>query len=125
MRGEVAQDSIITSGYLPKEIIYDAKGAYISSVPEGVKVLTSISTGDDYFKAGWWPDNAISKGVDYGKLAAKGKPLAITARVGNANVTVFANNLVNKGHPQKDWRMLANSIFNSAIVNRHFKAEHT
>jgi hypothetical protein len=28
-------------------------------------------------------------------------------------VVVFANNLVNKGHPQNDWRMLANAIFTS------------
>jgi hypothetical protein len=118
MRGNVAQDSMITSGYAPNEIIYDAKGAYISSIPDGAKVLTSISGGDDYFKAGWWPNSSVSNGVDYGKLLAKGKPLAIASKVGNSNITVFANNLVNKGHPQKDWRMLANAIFNSLAESK-------
>ncbi|MFT5874983.1 MAG: hypothetical protein ACI8WT_003963 [Clostridium sp.] len=116
MRAVVAQESMITSGYSEKETIYDSQGGYIGVVPEGAKVLTSISTGDDYFKAGWWPDTDIAFGIDKGKLLAKGKALAITTKVGNSDITIFANNLVNKAHPQNDWRMLANAIFTSSKV---------
>jgi hypothetical protein len=115
MRGTIAQDSLITSGYPENGAIYNPKGGYISTVPEGAKILMSINEDDTYFKAGWWPDTDVYNGTDYGKLMSKGKALAISANVGEANtkVVVFANNLVNKGHPQNDWRMLANAIFTS------------
>ncbi len=116
MRGNIAQDSLITAGYPEESAIYNPWGGYISSLPEGAKVLTQIKADDTYFKAGWWPDTDIYYGVDYGKLQSKGKALAITTDYGEAKskVTLFANYLVNKAHPQGDWRMLANSIFTSS-----------
>lgn len=118
MRGTIAQDSLVTAGYLESGTIYNAKGGYISAVPEGAKVLTRINDDDTYFKAGWWPDTDVYGDTDYGKLLSKGKALSIatTAGAAGAKVTVFANNLVNKAHPQNDWRMLANAVFTSLIT---------
>jgi|GEM_PF-201302 len=117
MRCTVAQDSLITANYAEDSVIYNAKGGYISSVPEGAKVLTRINDDDSYFKAGWWPDTDVYEGIDYGKLEARGKALSITTGAGasGARLIVFANNLVNKAHPQNDWRMLANAVFTSLI----------
>lgn len=62
-----------------------------------------ISDEDHFFKAGWWP----------GHDAAKGKIMAFTYKDNNKNLTVFANDLTNNDHPQHQYRLLANSIFNA------------
>ncbi|MBY8833922.1 hypothetical protein K7Z10_21020 [Bacillus licheniformis] len=46
--------------------------------------------------------------------AAKGKIMAFTYKDHNKNLTVFANDLTNDDHPQHQYRLLANSIFNAA-----------
>ncbi|HWQ29345.1 MAG TPA: M20/M25/M40 family metallo-hydrolase [Negativicutes bacterium] len=117
MRGKIAQDSFITSGYTENSVIYNAKGGYISSVPDGAKVLVRLNDDATWFKAGWWPDTDVYGETDYGKLQAKGKALSVEMEAGpaEARLTIFANNLVNKAHPQIDWRMLANAIFTSLV----------
>lgn len=117
MRGKIAQDSFITSGYTENGVIYNAKGGYISSVPDGAKVLVRLNDDATWFKAGWWPDTDVYGETDYGKLQAKGKALSVAMEAGpaEAQLTIFANNLVNKAHPQSDWRMLANAIFTSLV----------
>ncbi|MHB1393895.1 MAG: M20/M25/M40 family metallo-hydrolase [Clostridia bacterium] len=87
------------------EVLYDSQGAFISSMPEGAEVLTWVSNEDNYLKAGWWSGNEV----------VRGRTLAISAKVGNSDITLFANNIVNKAHPQKEWRMLANAIFVSNL----------
>ncbi|MGE5632022.1 MAG: M20/M25/M40 family metallo-hydrolase [Caulobacteraceae bacterium] len=105
LRAHTSQDSLITANYGADEILYDSQGAYISSVPEGAEVLVWVSDKDDYFKAGWWTGNEVVRGMT----------LAVSAKAGNSDVTLFANNIVNKAHPQKEWRMLANAIFASNL----------
>lgn len=117
MRGKIAQDSFVTSGYTEKGVIYNAKGGYISSVPDGAKVLVKLNDDATWFKAGWWPDTDVYGETDYGKLQAKGKALSIAMEAGTekAQLTIFANNLVNKAHPQSDWRMLSNAVFTALV----------
>lgn len=99
---EVNSESLITAGYRTEETLYNPQGAYITNAGDAT-VLTKVVDRDDYFKAGWWTNNS----------EVRGQVLAVTKKVGEAHVTLFANNIVNKAHPQKEWRMLANAIFMS------------
>lgn len=105
LRGETQQGSLIASHLGEEEILYSSQGAYISSMPEEAEAISWVSDEDDFFKAGWWTT----------KEEVRGMPLAIRAKIDNADVTLFANNIVNKGHTQKEWRMLANAIFVSNL----------
>ena len=105
LRGGTLQESLIASCLNEKEILYDSQGAYISSMPVEAEVISWVSGEGDFFKAGWWTT----------KEEVKGMPLVVRAKVDNAAVTLFANNIVNKGHTQKEWRMLANAIFVSTL----------
>jgi hypothetical protein len=44
--------------------------------------------------------------------------MAFTYKENDRNLTVFSNDLTNKGHSQHQYRLLANSIFNAASVKR-------
>ncbi len=78
--------------------------AYITAVPEGAEIIAKYGSGEDFFKAGWWPNHA----------AAQDQVLALTYNTENVNVTLFANDLMNKYHPQNQFRLLANSIYASS-----------
>lgn len=95
-------DSLVTAGYEAEETLYNARGVYITNAGDA-KVLTKVVDRDDYFKAGWWPGNSV----------VRDKVLSVTKKIGEADVTLFANNIENKAHPQKEWRMLSNAIFMS------------
>ncbi|AJO17220.1 MULTISPECIES: M14 family metallopeptidase [Bacillus] len=99
----VMQDHAITAPYNKQEYFYTVTGSYITAVPKTAKVLAVIADQDHFFKAGWWP----------GHDAAKGKIMAFTYKDHNKNLTVFANDLTNDDHPQHQYRLLANSIFNA------------
>ncbi|WP_151738050.1 S-layer homology domain-containing protein [Paenibacillus tengchongensis] len=103
-QANISQDSLITAPYEAEEYLYTVSAAYITSVPEGAKVLATYGTGDDFFKAGWWPNSS----------AAKGHVLALDYQTDNIHVTLFANDLLNKYHPQNQFRLLANAIYASA-----------
>lgn len=100
---DVLQDNAVTAPYDKQEYFYTITGSYITHAPKTAKVLISMSTRDDFFKAGWWP----------GHNAAKGKIMAFTYKENNKNLTVFANDLTNGSHTQYQFRLLANSIFNA------------
>jgi hypothetical protein len=104
MKGIITQNHFITSGYAQEDLLYTAHGAYITAVPTGAQVISKVSTADDFFVSGWWPNN---------NNRVKGQVMAITQEVGDARVTVFANSLTNKAHPQHNYRMLANTIYGS------------
>ncbi|WP_231574867.1 S-layer homology domain-containing protein [Paenibacillus sp. FSL R7-0273] len=104
---DVEQDNMITGPYDEQELFYTVTGSYIEAVPRTAKVLASISSEDHFFKAGWWP----------GHSAAKGKIMAFTYNGNNKHLTVFANDLTNKAHPQHQFRLLANAIFSSPAAN--------
>ncbi|WP_150275977.1 S-layer homology domain-containing protein [Paenibacillus tepidiphilus] len=103
-QADISQDSLITAPYEAKEYLYTVSAAYITAVPEGAEVLATYGTGDDFFKAGWWPNSD----------AAKGQVLALDYQTDNIHVTLFANDLLNKYHPQNQFRLLANAIYASA-----------
>ncbi|HHD2754282.1 TPA: M14 family metallopeptidase [Clostridium perfringens] len=103
VKGIYNLDSVITSRYDEEELIYTANGAWISSVSEDAKVLGKISDEEDFFIAGWWPNNE----------KAKGKIMAFTEEVNGKNVTLFADNLMNKAHPQHKYRLISNTIYAS------------
>lgn len=96
-------DSIITSGYKEDEFIYTANGAWISSVPEGATILAEISNEDDFYIGGWWPNHN----------KAKGQVMALTQEVNGKDITLFAGNLMNKAHPQHQYRLISNTIYSS------------
>lgn len=103
-KATVSQDSVITAPYADNEYLYTVSAAYITAVPEGAEVLAEYGTGDDFFKAGWWPKSD----------AAKGQVLALDYQTDSIHVTLFANDLLNKYHPQNQFRLLANAIYASA-----------
>lgn len=100
---DIVPNQMITAGYNEQEYLYTVSGAYITSVPKNAKVLAKYSNKDDFYRAGWWPE----------RDDAKGKILAFTYKDLGKNITVFANDLTNNDHPQFQYRLLANSIFNS------------
>ncbi|WP_047152082.1 M14 family metallopeptidase [Aneurinibacillus tyrosinisolvens] len=103
LRAKVVQNSEMTGGYDNDELLYVATGSWITRVPEQATVLARVSDKDNYFVAGWWP----------GKEGLKGQVLALTEKVGDANVTLFANDITHKAHSQNSYRFLANTIFAS------------
>lgn len=105
LRTEVAQDDVRTAPYDEDEMMYSASGAWITELPEDAKVLLTISEEDDFYQTGWWP----------GHDAAKGQTLAFTVPSGDADVTVFANDIVFRAHPQFSYRLLANSIYAASL----------
>ncbi|RJE87780.1 hypothetical protein D3P07_15910 [Paenibacillus sp. 1011MAR3C5] len=100
---DVNQDNVITGPYDEQEHLYTVSGTYITSVPKTAKVLATFSDQDHFYKSGWWP----------GHDAAKGQIMAFTYKENNKNLTVFSNDLTNAAHSQHQYRLLANSIFNS------------
>ncbi|NGZ75134.1 hypothetical protein GYN08_07375 [Saccharibacillus sp. VR-M41] len=100
---DVKQDNPITAPYDEQEYFYTSTGAYVTKLPKPAQVLASISSRSDFFKAGWWP----------GHDKAKGKTLAFTYKGDGKHITVFANELTNIGHPQHQYRLLANAIFDA------------
>ncbi|AWV32874.1 M14 family metallopeptidase [Paenibacillus odorifer] len=103
-KAEVSQDNVITAPYADSEYLYTVSAAYITKVPEGAEILAKYGSGADFFKAGWWPNNE----------AAQDQILALTYNTDNIHVTLFANDLMNKYHPQNQFRLLANSIYAAA-----------
>ncbi|MGO4349666.1 M20/M25/M40 family metallo-hydrolase [Paenibacillus sp. MCAF9] len=101
---ELDQTHLITAAYDAKEFFYTASGSWITSTPANAKVLATASTDADFFKAGWWPGND----------KVKGKTIGFTYKKGKINVTLFANDLLNRAHPQKQFRVVANAIFAAA-----------
>ncbi|MBE4907162.1 X-prolyl-dipeptidyl aminopeptidase [Bacillus luteolus] len=102
-------DHLVTSGYESEELLYTASGSWITSVPSGAQVLAKISNEDDFYVAGWWP----------GHESAKGQTLAFTTSVNDTTFSLFANDLVFRGHTQHSYRLLANSIFAAATKQPH------
>jgi murein tripeptide amidase MpaA len=101
LKSDVTSSSLITSGYNKNEQMYVVDGSYIVSVPDTAKVLAEVTNTEDFYVAGWMP----------GHEAARDKVLAITQDIKGQDITLFANTLVNKAHPQNSYRLLANSIF--------------
>ncbi|WP_340014416.1 S-layer homology domain-containing protein [Paenibacillus sp. FSL K6-1318] len=100
---DVNQDEMITAAYDKEEYFYTVSGSYIKTVPKKATILAKISKKDDFYKAGWWPGHA----------SAKGQIMAFTYEANHKNITVFSNELTNVGHPQHQYRLLANSIFSA------------
>lgn len=93
----------ITGPYDLEEYFYTVSGSYVTSLPDKADILATAGTGDDFFKAGWWP----------GHDAAQGKVIGFTYRDKRLNLTVFANDLIHNGHSQHQYRLLANAVFNA------------
>ena len=99
----VMQDNVITAPYNKQEYFYTITGSYITKVPETAEILAEISNTDDFFKAGWWP----------GHDDAKGHILAFRYQDNMKKLIVFTNDLINDNHTKNQFRLLANSIFDS------------
>ncbi|WFA20163.1 M20/M25/M40 family metallo-hydrolase [Paenibacillus mucilaginosus] len=104
-RSKLVQTSLITAQYDREEYLYTAAGTWITSVPQGAQVLVKASSDANFFKAGWWP----------GHEEAKGQVIGLSSRENGRSITLFANTLTNKAHPQHQFRLLANAIYTAAI----------
>lgn len=106
VKGEYIDDRA-TSGYDDENTLYTANGVWIKDVPKGVKEIAKVSNANDFYISGWWPEND----------KAKGKTMAVTTDVDGSKVTLYANTITNKAHPQSAYRLLANSIYDSVDSN--------
>lgn len=102
---ELSQDHAQTASYEEEELLYSASGTWITDMPEDAETLITVSEDRDYFKTGWWP----------GHEKVKGQVLAFTLENGDEDVTLFANDLVWRAHPQYSYRLLANAIYASSL----------
>lgn len=102
---EVSQDDVRTAPYEEEDYVYTATSTWITDMPKDSEVLVTVSDDDDFFKAGWWPNHD----------KVKGKVLAISVDRGDDDITLFANDLVWRAHPENGFRMLANSIYASML----------
>lgn len=92
-------DNMITSGYEDDMYLYTAGGSWIAKVPTSATAL--YSTTSDAMIAGWWPGNE----------AANNQVMAIDCA--DEDITLFANTITNKAHPQGYFRLLSNAIYTS------------
>ncbi|GAA4708419.1 M14 family metallopeptidase [Brevibacillus fulvus] len=97
----LSQDHLQTAAYDEEEPLYSATGTWITEVPDDAETLITVSDERDFFKTGWWP----------GHKDARGEVLAFTVADGDQDITLFANDLVWRAHPQFSYRLLANAIF--------------
>ncbi|WP_158555764.1 M14 family metallopeptidase [Peribacillus glennii] len=96
---DVIGNNPLTAGYGKQEKLYIATGSWIKSIPGDATVLAKVNAKSNFFISGWWPKHD----------ALKGQAIAIT----KGNITLFANDITNKDHPQYSYRLLANSIYGS------------
>jgi len=106
LRAEIDTNHYITGNYTAEDILYNRSASWIEGVPTTSQVLASIVDREDHFKAGWWPDNDAVRGQDY----------ILIDEVGDADITIFANHIANRGHPSHQFRMLANAIYGSNML---------
>lgn len=97
---------LLTAGYEQQENLYVTTGSWISSVPESAEVLASFQDSDDFYIAGWWPENE----------KARGQTMAFTVDSGETTYTLFANDLAFRAHTEHSYRLLANSIYDAVRV---------
>lgn len=97
---------LLTAGYEQQENLYVTTGSWISSVPESTEVLASFQDSDDFYIAGWWPENE----------KARGQTMAFTVDSGETTYTLFANDLAFRAHTEHSYRLLANSIYDAVRV---------
>ncbi|MFV0517494.1 MAG: M28 family peptidase [Aminipila sp.] len=103
LRADINTDSVVTANYDKEDILYNNTDTWIQSAPSTAKILATISSKDNFYVAGWWPNHE----------EVKGKPFIIQDKIGDTKITVFANHLVNKAHPSHQFRLLANAIYDS------------
>ncbi|HSI67725.1 MAG TPA: X-prolyl-dipeptidyl aminopeptidase [Planococcus sp. (in: firmicutes)] len=102
----VVNEHRLTAGYDTEENLYVTTGTWINSVPEGAEILASFKDSDDFYIAGWWPNNAY----------AQGKVMAFTVDQADTTYTLFANSLAFRAHTEHSYRLLANSIYDATTV---------
>jgi len=106
LRAQIDTNHYITGNYTAEDILYNRSASWIDGVPNTSRVLANIVDRDDHFKAGWWPENEVVRGQDY----------ILIDEVGDADITIFANHIANRGHPSHQFRMLANAIYGSNMA---------
>lgn len=104
LKATLNEGHMLTAGYDKDELLYTANGSWITVVPEGAEVLATVNDTDDFYVAGWWP----------GHEKAKGKPLALTQKLEDKTITLFANDLAFRAHTKGSYRLLTNSIYAGA-----------
>ena len=108
-KADYSASSILTSGYDTARAFQMKYGAYLTHVPDGAKVLATISDEDDYYITGWFPS----------KVDIKGRAVIASAFVDSTDgtakipVTVIPSWVVNKAHYEFFYNFIATFIFAS------------
>jgi len=105
VKAEIAEDTLLTSGYEHNELLYVATGSWIEKSPEEAKVLAKVTDNIDFFVSGWWPNHEL----------VRGKILAISYKREALNITLFSTDITNMAQPQNSYRLLANAIYSSML----------
>lgn len=101
LKANYAKDSVITGSYKPDDIAYIASGTVIKSVPKTAKIIGKVADVKDFYTAGWWPNHEF----------VKGKTLAVTDKLDNSNIVLFAEDLTNKGYTTHLFRLLSSAVY--------------
>ncbi|SDN97442.1 M14 family metallopeptidase [Alkalicoccus daliensis] len=107
----VVEDHQQTAGYEEEERLYVTTGSWITSVPEEAEVLASFKDTEDFYVAGWWPNNQ----------RAQGQTMAFTVDKEDTTYTMFANELAFRAHTEHSYRLLSNSIYASVTAEESAK----
>ncbi len=108
IKSDYSGNNLVTANYDQTDTAYVMNGTYITKVPYDGEALITVDTGDDFFKAGWYPHHDV----------LKGEMLAVSGFSGSNNdvpVTLFANNIFSKAHAQHTFNMFANAVFLTAL----------
>ncbi|MDP4099274.1 S-layer homology domain-containing protein [Paenibacillus sp. P96] len=103
------QNNTVTAEYPLEDYFYTASGSWITSVPDNADVVAQISGENGFYLAGWWPGHEKAQGQVLGIATKQDQDTA------NPNVVLFANDLVNRDHPQNQYRIVANAIFTTVM----------
>lgn len=110
LRGTYAPNSIVAAGFDGQETMYTNSGMYINALPSYLTPIATVTSGGDYFKAGWWYS---ASGLEQAKL--QGKTMAASGVFDNGgkplSMTVLADYVFDKGQAQLNYRLVSNSLF--------------
>lgn len=108
-KADYSVSSILTSGYNTARAFQMKYGGYITSMPEGSKVLATVSNEDDYYVTGWFPS----------KEDIRGRAVIASAFVDSSDgtakipVSVIPSWVGNKAHYEYIYNLIATFIFAS------------
>ncbi|HYE68980.1 MAG TPA: S-layer homology domain-containing protein [Anaerovoracaceae bacterium] len=97
-------DNLVTANYDQTDTGYVMNGTYITTAPTNGEPLITVSSDENFFKAGWYPEHEV---LMDNMLAVYG----YSGSDEDVPVTLFANNIFSKAHAQHTFNMFANAVY--------------